>query len=146
MIYCHDILADTASSEFNVTWSRTHPVVVSMGDDAYQTYLTLECDHNMGMTPVGTLTNMTWFNYACSSSISIIEYGIMKNLEFDYQFTTITDGSVSSVTRDMLNAFWTGTSMEILDTGPDTLHTLHSLMFSKVTSSPLPLKISPIYV
>jgi hypothetical protein len=114
LIYCHDILAEAAADEFNVTWSRTHPVAVSVGGDAYQTYLTLECDHSMGMTPVGTLTNMTWFTYACSSSISIIEYGIMKNLELDYQYTTITDGSVSSVTRDMLNAFWTGTSMEIL--------------------------------
>jgi hypothetical protein len=56
MIYCHDILANTAASEFNVTWSRTHPVVVSVGDDPYQTYITLECDHGMGMTVIGAET------------------------------------------------------------------------------------------
>ena len=45
MLYCHDILADTAAEEFNVTWSKTPPpVAVSVSDDAYQTYLTLECD------------------------------------------------------------------------------------------------------
>ncbi len=37
--YCHDQVADSAASQYNVTWSRTHPVVVSVGDDAYQTFL-----------------------------------------------------------------------------------------------------------
>jgi hypothetical protein len=93
-----DQVADAAASEFNVTWSRTHPIVVSVGDDAYQTYMTLECDHSMGMTVVGTLENMIWFNNACSSSISIIEYGIMRNLDLYCQYIAISDGSVSSVT------------------------------------------------
>jgi len=65
MIYCHDILADTAAGEFNVTWTRTHPAVVSVGDDAYQTYMTLECDHSMGMTVIGSLKDIILFNTAC---------------------------------------------------------------------------------
>ena len=114
LLYCHDILADAAASEFNVTWSRTSPIIVSVGDDAYQTYVTLECDHTMGMTVVGTYENMWNFNYACSSSISIIEYGIMNNLSIYYQYVdTDISGSISSVTRDMLNAFWNGSDLEI---------------------------------
>jgi parallel beta-helix repeat protein len=84
MIYCHDILANTAASEFNVIWSRTHAVAVSVGDDAYQTYMTLECDHSMGMTVNGSLKDIILFNSACSSHIPTIEYGIMRNLDFIY--------------------------------------------------------------
>jgi parallel beta-helix repeat protein len=113
MIYCHDILADTAASEFNVTWSRTHPVAVSVGDDAYQTYLTLECDHSMGMTVIGSLKNITHFNSACSSQISTIEYGIMRNLDFTSQYETISMDVMGSVARDMFYAFWTGTDLEL---------------------------------
>jgi parallel beta-helix repeat protein len=110
--YCHDILADTASTEFNVTWSRTRPIVVSAGDETCQTYLTLECDHRMGMTVVGKYENMKWFNYACSSQISSIEYGIMRNLEFYHQSTTNT-GTVDSVKQDMLKAFRNGKNLEL---------------------------------
>ncbi|BDZ71965.1 chitobiase/beta-hexosaminidase C-terminal domain-containing protein [Methanobacterium petrolearium] len=113
MIYCHDILADTAAEEFNVTWSRTHPVAVSVGDDAYQTYLTLECDHSMGMTVIGSLKNTILFNSACSSQISTIEYGIMRNLDFTSQYETVSLDVMGSVTRDMFYAFWTGTDLEL---------------------------------
>ena len=82
MGYTHDQVADAAASEYNVTWSRTHPIAVSVGDDAYQTYLTLECDHSMGMTVIGSLGNIILFNSACSSQIPTIEYGIMSNLDF----------------------------------------------------------------
>ncbi|EKQ55006.1 MAG: parallel beta-helix repeat (two copies) [Methanobacterium sp. Maddingley MBC34] len=113
MIYCHDILADAAANEFNVTWSRTHPVIVSVGDDAYQTYLTLECDHSMGITTVGKLSNMAGFNYACSSCISTIEYGIMRNLEFDYQYANFASCEIGSVTQDMLYSFFNGAELEM---------------------------------
>ena len=29
VIYCHDMVADVAAYKYNVTWSRTTPVVVS---------------------------------------------------------------------------------------------------------------------
>jgi len=45
---------------------------------AYETYLTLESDHSMGMTVVGTPDGVKSFNYACSASISNIEYQIMN--------------------------------------------------------------------
>ncbi len=56
MEYVHNQVADTAAKEFNVTWARTNPIIVSVGDDALQTYLTLECDHGMGMTQWGHST------------------------------------------------------------------------------------------
>jgi hypothetical protein len=113
MIYCHDILADTAAGEFNVTWTRTHPAVVSVGDDAYQTYMTLECDHSMGMTVIGSLKDIILFNTACSSHISTIEYGIMQNLDFIYQYSTVSMDVMGSVMRDMFYAFWLGTDLEL---------------------------------
>ena len=100
MIYCHDIMADSAASELNVTWSQTHPIVVSVGDDAYQTYLTLECDHSMGMTVMGSLKNTILFNYICYSIISPLEYAVMDNLG-ESQFST-TNSSVNSVLMDLV--------------------------------------------
>jgi len=113
MIYCHDILANTAASEFNVTWSRTHPIAVSVGDDAHQTYLTLECDHSMGMTVIGSLKYIILFNSACSSHISTIEYGIMQNLDFIYQYSTVSMDVMGSVMRDMFYALWLGRDLEL---------------------------------
>lgn len=101
MEYVHDQVADQAASEYNVTWTRTHPIVVSVGDDAYQTYLTLECDHSMGMTVVGSLANMLTFNYICSSTISPIEYAVMDNIGYG-QINTF-DISVNSVTLDLID-------------------------------------------
>ncbi|NYB26919.1 MAG: hypothetical protein HVN34_06220 [Methanobacteriaceae archaeon] len=99
--YVHDQVADQAASEYNVTWTRTHPIAVSVGDDAYQTYLTLECDHSMGMTVAGSLKNILLFNYICSSSISPIEYAVMDNLGYG-QINTF-DMSVNSVTLDLID-------------------------------------------
>ncbi len=72
-----------------------------MGDDAYQTYLTLECDHSMGMTVFGALSDVWMFNYFCSSAISFIEYGVMDNIGYG-QINTI-DMSVNSVTLDLID-------------------------------------------
>ncbi|MBI5459620.1 right-handed parallel beta-helix repeat-containing protein [Methanobacterium sp.] len=111
--YCHDQIADNFASEYNVTWSRTHPIAVSVGDDAYQTYLTLECDHGMGMTVVGKANNMKLFNYACSSVISPIEYEVMYNLLFSYQTNSVFTGPLSSVIVDLSNRYLIGIPLDV---------------------------------
>jgi len=80
MEYNHDMVADAAASKFNVIWSRTSPKIVSAGDEAYNYYLTLECDHGMGMSVVGDADNVKAFLFACSSAINPIEYWVMKSL------------------------------------------------------------------
>ena len=110
MIYCHNIMADSAASELNVTWSQTHPIVVSVGDDAYQTYLTLECDHSMGMTVMGSLKNTILFNYSCYSIISPLEYAVMDNLG-ESQFST-TNSSFNSVLMDLVYDYFNNMSLE----------------------------------
>jgi len=104
MEYVHDQVADQAASEYNVTWSRTHPIAVSVGDDAYQTYLTLECDHSMGMTVAGSLKNIILFNSICSSAISLIEYAVMDNVGYG-QITTF-DMSVNSVMLNLIYDYY----------------------------------------
>jgi len=76
VIKCHDMVADQAASEFNVTWSRTTPVVVSCCDDAASSYITGEMDHRMGMDVNGTPGNVWAFRFACSSAFSPIEQEI----------------------------------------------------------------------
>lgn len=115
MDYVHDQVADAAAGEVNVTWSRTHTIVVSVGDDAYQTYLTLECDHSMGMTVAGSLKNIISFNNICSSAISPIGYAVMDNIGYG-QINTI-DLSVNSVTLDMIYDYlYNNTSLEAFNT------------------------------
>lgn len=80
MEYTYDQLADSIATQYNVTWSRTSPIIVSVCDDAYTTYMTLECDHSMGMTVVGTTSNVWSFNYICSFSISLIEQAVMEGI------------------------------------------------------------------
>lgn len=80
LIKSHDMVADQAASEFNVTWSRTTPIVVSVLDDAYDGYITLECDHRMGMTVVGDVNKARAFRFACSAAISPLEYSVMNSL------------------------------------------------------------------
>ena len=109
--YWHDNIADNLASGCNVTWSRTSPIVVSVGDDAYQTYLTLECDHGMGMTVVGKPDNMKLFNCVCSSAIPSIEYSVMNGLAFNFQART-TSGDLRSVKYELINMFLNGTSIE----------------------------------
>lgn len=55
-------------------YGRTSAIIVSAGDEAYNYYLTLECDHGMGMSVVGDADNVKAFRFACSSVISPIEY------------------------------------------------------------------------
>ena len=80
MIKSHDMVADQAAAEFNVTWTRTTPIVVSVYDDAYSTILTLECDHRFGMDVIGDPADVWAFRYACSSAINPIEHQVMETL------------------------------------------------------------------
>lgn len=80
VIKCHDMVADQAAAKLNVTWSRTSPIAVSVCDDAYECYMTLECDHSFGMTVTGDPGNVWAFRFACSSAINPIEYLVMKTL------------------------------------------------------------------
>ncbi len=73
IIKCHDMVADQAATAYNVTWSRTTPVVVSHCDDAASTYITGESDLRMGMDVNGTLGNVWAFRFACSSAFSPME-------------------------------------------------------------------------
>lgn len=113
--YCHDQVADNVTSEFNVTWARTSPIVVSAGNDTYQAYLTLDCDHSMGMTVVGLPEDMASFRFACSSPISAIEYNIMKSLGFNYQYNTQNPATEGSVMTDMAGVFNNGTALEAFE-------------------------------
>jgi hypothetical protein len=73
VIKTHDMVADQAADKFNVTWSRTTPIVVSCVDDTASTYITGEMDHRMGMDVNGTVGNVWAFRFACSLSFSPIE-------------------------------------------------------------------------
>ena len=80
MIKAHDMVADQAAAEYNVTWTRTTPIVVSVYDDAYSTTMTLKCDHRFGMDVVGDPEDVKAFRYACSSAINPIEHQVMETL------------------------------------------------------------------
>ena len=92
MIKCHDMIADQAAAQYNVTWTRTTPIVVSVFDDAYRTVMTLECDHRFGMDVTGAAGNVTTFRYACSSAINPLEHYVMKTLFPDGNGTSIVMG------------------------------------------------------
>jgi hypothetical protein len=70
----------------------------------------------MGMTVIGSLGNIILFNSACSSQIPTIEYGIMRNLDFIYQYGTVSMDVMGSVAKDMFYAFWLGTELELYHT------------------------------
>jgi hypothetical protein len=80
MIKAHDMVADQAAAEYNVTWTRTTPIIVSVYDDAYSTTLTLKCDHRFGMDVIGDPSSVWAFRYACSAAINPIEHQVMETL------------------------------------------------------------------
>ena len=63
-----------------------------MGEDLSEMYLTLDCDHSMGMTVVGTSIDMWEFNYITSSSISLIE-GAVMNASTNGTFSSISNST-----------------------------------------------------
>ena len=113
-VYVHDDLADNIASDLNVTWTRTSPVVVSVGDEPYQTYLTLESDHSMGMTVVGAPENVWIFNYVTSSAISPIEYAIFSECTGNLYQSYSLNGEYGSVVLDLLYKYYmNSTSVEV---------------------------------
>jgi len=103
--YTHDQIADNITNQCNVTWTRTSPIIVSVCDSPNETYLTLECDHSMGMTIVGAVPNMWMFNYITSASISPIEYNIFNYVTgYDYQCISI-NSYFGSVVTDIMNDY-----------------------------------------
>lgn len=101
--YYQDQMADNSKSYYNVTWSRTSPIIVSSCDDAYETYLTLECDHSLGMTVVGLPDEIMEFNFGTTSDISGIESEIMNEVYSNtYQSSSIS-GAFGSVVQDLFN-------------------------------------------
>ncbi len=95
VIYCHDMVADAAAYKYNVTWSRTTPIVVSVCDDTTSTYITGEMSHRMGMDVVGDPDNVKAFRFACSSSFSPIEHWVNEVLFPSYNSTSSLLGSVT---------------------------------------------------
>jgi hypothetical protein len=116
VIKCHDMVAD-AASKFNVTWIRTTPIVVSTLDDAYNTLLTGEMSHRMGMDVVGDPDNVRAFRFACSSSFSPIEYWVMASLfpNPDQNGTIIGPNVWSSVTIGLGDLMLSGEPLEIFE-------------------------------
>jgi len=78
VIYLHDKIAEEAAKAYNVTWTRTKPVIVSVVDSPDKTFMTLECDHNMGVEAEGG--DLKAFNYARTSAINPLEFLIMQRL------------------------------------------------------------------
>lgn len=72
-IYCHDRVADQAAFEFNVTWNRTTPIMMSLCNDFDHLYGTGESDHRMGIDIYGDEKNVWAFRSACSFSFSLVE-------------------------------------------------------------------------
>jgi len=100
--YSHDQIGDNITSD--VTWDRTSPIIVSFGDEHFETYLTLESDHSMGMTVVGTPENVREFNFVTSSNISVIEFVIMNSMR-DYLYLSSPNVNFSSVMVDLVNDY-----------------------------------------
>ncbi|OPX60916.1 MAG: hypothetical protein A4E25_00129 [Methanobacterium sp. PtaB.Bin024] len=119
VIYCHDMVADVAAYKYNVTWSRTTPIVVSGVDDATSTYITGEMSHRMGMDVVGDPDNVRAFRYACSSAFSPIEYWVGAALfpVYDVNGTRIYDNSsfLGTVTMGMGYLLLSGSPVEIFE-------------------------------
>jgi parallel beta-helix repeat protein len=116
VIKCHDIVADAAAANYNVTWSRTTPIVISTCDDTHQTLITGEMDHRMGMTVTGLAENVKAFRFACSSSFSPTEYWVMTAL-FPTNGTGPTYGSnpTGSVTMGLGQILLDGGNLEMFE-------------------------------
>jgi len=107
MIKCHDMVADQAAAQYNVTWSRTTPIIVSVFDDAYRTVLTLECSHRFGMDVTGDPGNILAFRYACSSAVNPIEHMVGESLFPGGNGTSIVMGLGQMILNgEQVDMFW----------------------------------------
>lgn len=109
-IYCNDLVADMAASKFNVSWTRTSPMVMGVRDDYAYTFLSGECGFSMGRTVVGSPNNIKAFNFACSASFSQIEHWVMHALFPNW-------GNNSGVTVGLASILMNNGSIEIVQDG-----------------------------
>ena len=114
VIYLHDLIAEEAATRYNVTWTRTMPVMVSAGDHAPGTWISLECNHNMAVKAEGTPENIKAFNYARTSAINPIEYYVMEAL---FPGSDPTSAPTTGIGLTLLN----GGSLNILESENYTL-------------------------
>lgn len=105
VIWENDRVADDAASRFNVTWSRTAPVCVSLCNDYNCLYITGESDHRMGREAVGNVSNVWKFNFATSFSFSLIEQLVGNNVW--------NDTTIGSVTLGLLQSYLNNETLEI---------------------------------
>ncbi len=105
VIWENDRVADEAASRFNVTWSRTAPVCVSLCNDYNCLYITGESDHRMGREAIGNSSNVWKFNFATSFSFSLIEQLVGNNIW--------NDTTIGSVTLGLLQSFLNNETLEI---------------------------------
>ena len=105
VIWENDRVADEAASRFNVTWSRTAPVCVSLCNDYNCLYITGESDHRMGREAIGNSSNIWKFNFATSFSFSLIEQLVGNNIW--------NDTTIGSVTLGLLQSFLNNETLEI---------------------------------
>ncbi|MDI9624706.1 MAG: hypothetical protein QFX38_07460 [Methanothermobacter sp.] len=115
-IYLHDLIADQAAAKYNTTWTRTKPAMVSAGDHSPATWISLECNHNMGVKANGTTQNLKAFNYARTSTINPIEYYVMEAL---FPGSDPTTAPITGIGQKLLN----GEPLDILETENYTLIT-----------------------
>ena len=105
VIWENDRVADEAASRFNVTWSRTAPVCVSLCNDYNCLYITGESDHRMGREAMGNASNVWKFNFATSFSFSLIEQLVGNNIW--------NDTTIGSVTLGLLQSYLNNETLEI---------------------------------
>jgi len=86
-------------------------------DDAYNTLLTGEMSHRMGMDVVGDPDNVRAFRYACSSSFSPIEYWVMASLfpNPDQNGTIVGSNPLGSVTLGLGDLMLNSGQLEIFE-------------------------------
>jgi|GEM_PF-1311396 len=121
MIKCHDMIADQAAAEYNVTWSRTTPIIVSVFDDAYRTIMTLECDHRFGMDVTGDAQNITAFRYACSSAINPLEHYVMETLFPGGNGTSIVMGLGKEIINGLMPSMFTSNGYMVMISSDNSL-------------------------
>lgn len=92
VIYEHDRVADQAADNFNVSWSRTTPVMVSMNNDIERAYITGEMDHRMGMDVIGDPSNVYNFRMTCSFAFSLVEELVGNNIWNSTEIGSVTLG------------------------------------------------------
>ena len=105
--YCIDKTADIAADKFNVSWSRSSPICISMYDVRNITVLSGRSDFRFGMDVVGSEEGIRCFNFAVSSSFSQIEYWVMHALFPD-------NGLMGSVTYGLSSLLFNGSVLEFI--------------------------------